>query len=89
MPAIVLWLAIVGIGKLIEGPLGGLQGESSVNKTLQAGRTATWDTITMVWSRIGNTEIRPLGGAVGCLLMILVSIGLSVLLTVLLNVLIR
>ena len=30
-------------------------------------------------------RIRPLGGAPGCLIMILVSIGLSVLLTVLLN----
>ena len=57
LPAIALWLVIVGIGKLIEGPLGGLQGESSVNKALQDGRSATWDTITMVWSRIGNTEI--------------------------------
>jgi membrane-associated phospholipid phosphatase len=57
LPAIVLWLVIVGIGKLIDGPLGGLQSESSVNRALQAGRSATWDTITMVWSRIGNTEI--------------------------------
>ncbi len=57
LPAMVLWLVIVGIGKLIEGPLGGLQSESSVNRALQAGRTATWDTITMVWSHIGNTEI--------------------------------
>ena len=30
-------------------------------------------------------RIRPLGGAVGCLVMIAVSVGLSVLLTVLLN----
>lgn len=30
-------------------------------------------------------RIRPLGGGLGCLLMILVSIGLSVLLTVLAN----
>ena len=30
-------------------------------------------------------RIRPLGGAPGCLIMILVSIGLSILLTVLLN----
>lgn len=35
--------------------------------------------------RIGNTEIRPLGGGAGCLTMILVSVLLSVLLTVLLN----
>jgi hypothetical protein len=31
-------------------------------------------------------RIRPLGGATGCLLMILISVGLSVLLTVLLNI---
>ncbi|WP_281247043.1 hypothetical protein [Pedococcus cremeus] len=40
--------------------------------------------------RIGrNLEIRPLGGAPGCLAMILVSVALSILLTVLLNLLIR
>ncbi|TQM48043.1 hypothetical protein FHU43_2996 [Halopolyspora algeriensis] len=37
--------------------------------------------------RIGNTEIRPLGGGAGCLTMILLSILLSVLLTVALNLL--
>ncbi|SCG69872.1 hypothetical protein GA0070560_13226 [Micromonospora halophytica] len=35
--------------------------------------------------RIGNTEIRPAGGGLGCLLMILFSILASVVLTVLLN----
>jgi hypothetical protein len=39
--------------------------------------------------RFGNVEVRPLGGGPGCLLMILVSIGLSVALTVLLNLLVR
>lgn len=34
-------------------------------------------------------KIRPMGGAPGCLAMILVSVGLSVLLTILLNVLAR
>ena len=34
-------------------------------------------------------KIRPVGGAAGCLVMLLVSIVLSVLLTVLLNVLLR
>lgn len=34
-------------------------------------------------------QIRPLGGATGCLVMILVSVALSVLLTVLLNVVFR
>jgi hypothetical protein len=39
--------------------------------------------------RVGNTDIRPLGGGPGCLLMIVVSILLSVILTVGLNLLIR
>ena len=37
--------------------------------------------------RWGNVEVRPVGGAAGCLTMILVSVIVSVLLTVLLNVL--
>ncbi len=57
LPAVVLWLVIVGIGKIIEGPLGSLQSESSINKALQDGRTATMDSVTAVWSHIGNTEI--------------------------------
>lgn len=39
--------------------------------------------------RVGNTEIRPVGGGPGCVGMILVSIVASVLLTILLNVAIR
>ena len=39
--------------------------------------------------RIGNVDVRPLGGAAGCLTMILLSVLLSVLLTVGLNVLLR
>jgi hypothetical protein len=39
--------------------------------------------------RIGNVYVRPLGGARGCLLMILVSVLLSVILTIGLNLLIR
>jgi hypothetical protein len=39
--------------------------------------------------RRGNIEIRPLGGAPGCLMMILFSIVASVLLTILVNVIIR
>jgi hypothetical protein len=37
--------------------------------------------------RLGNIDIRPLGGGRGCLTMILVSVILSILLTVLLNML--
>jgi hypothetical protein len=40
--------------------------------------------------RIGrNVEVRPLGGAPGCLAMILISIFLSVFLTVVINLLVR
>ena len=39
--------------------------------------------------RFGNMEIRPVGGAFGCLVMILVSAGLSIAGTVLLNLLLR
>ena len=35
--------------------------------------------------RIGNTEIRPVGGGPGCLLMILLSVLASVVLTLLVN----
>jgi len=39
--------------------------------------------------RFGRWEVRPLGGGLGCLTMILVSVLLSVLLTVLLNLVFR
>jgi hypothetical protein len=35
--------------------------------------------------RFGNVEVRPLGGGVGCLAMILISIVASVLLTIIVN----
>jgi hypothetical protein len=39
--------------------------------------------------RIGDWEVRPLGGGLGCLVMIIVSVLLSVLCTVGLNLLVR
>jgi hypothetical protein len=39
--------------------------------------------------RIGNVDIRPLGGGAGCLVMLLVSLFLSLLLTVGVNLLLR
>jgi len=56
-PAVVLWLAIVGAGLFIKGPLGGLSSEDTISKDVQKTRTPTWDSITMVWSHVGNTEI--------------------------------
>jgi hypothetical protein len=37
--------------------------------------------------RFGNVEVRPVGGGVGCLAMLLVSVIASVVLTILLNLL--
>jgi hypothetical protein len=39
--------------------------------------------------RFGDTEVRPLGGGLGCLAMILFSVIASVVLTVVLNLVIR
>jgi hypothetical protein len=36
--------------------------------------------------RVGNVEVRPLGGGLGCLLMIAFSILASVVLTILINI---
>jgi undecaprenyl-diphosphatase len=57
-PGVVLWGLIVGFGFALAGPLSGLsREEEAVNKDLAASRSSTWNTITMVWSHIGNTEI--------------------------------
>ena len=39
--------------------------------------------------RFGNWEVRPLGGGVGCLLMLLFSVLASVIGTILLNLILR
>ncbi len=57
VPTIVVFAVIVGLGYLITGPLGDLKSENTVNSTLAAGRTSLWNSITAVWSHIGNTEI--------------------------------
>lgn len=58
LPGILVWVVIVGIGLLLTGPLQGLSTwEQSVSKALEKSRTETWDTITLWWSHIGNTEI--------------------------------
>lgn len=56
-PAVVLFGVILGLGFLIVGPLGDLPAESGVSRSVQAGRSPTWDSVTAVWSHIGNTEI--------------------------------
>ncbi len=57
VPALGLFAAIVALGLVITGPLGGLPAEDQINRSVQAYRTPTWDTITHWWSFVGNTEI--------------------------------
>ncbi|MDF8266005.1 phosphatase PAP2 family protein [Luteipulveratus flavus] len=56
-PGFLVFGLILAVGFLLVGPLKsfGVE-EEGVNKDLAGGRTSTWDTITMLWSHIGNTE---------------------------------
>ena len=56
-PAVLLWLVVVGIGDLIEGPLGGFPAENAVNRAFADARTSLGNAVTAVWSHVGNTEI--------------------------------
>ena len=57
-PGILLWLAIAAIGRLLTGPLiGWNRSESALNRSLQDTRDRTWDSVTALWSDVGNTEI--------------------------------
>ncbi|WP_409484371.1 phosphatase PAP2 family protein [Arsenicicoccus dermatophilus] len=56
-PAFALFLAILGLGKLLMGPLLGVRtAEAPLSKDIEQARTPLWNTITHVWSTIGNTE---------------------------------
>jgi len=57
-PGMVLWLAIAGFGLFLSGPLKGWdRSESALNRSLQDTRSRTWDSVTALWSHLGNTEI--------------------------------
>jgi len=57
-PGIVVWLAIAGFGLLLSGPLKGWdRTETALNRSLQDTRSRTWDSVTALWSHLGNTEI--------------------------------
>jgi membrane-associated phospholipid phosphatase len=58
VPGVVLWLAIIGFGLLLTGPLKSWdKSESALNRSLQEMRSRTWDSVTALWSHVGNTEI--------------------------------
>ncbi|MFC6240239.1 phosphatase PAP2 family protein [Knoellia sp. GCM10027112] len=49
---------VVGLGLLVTGPLAALdRWEDSLAADFNRARTPLWDTITDIWSRLGNTEI--------------------------------
>jgi membrane-associated phospholipid phosphatase len=57
-PGILLWLAVLGLGEVLRGPLKGWNSsESDLNRSLQDTRSPTWDSVTSLWSHLGNTEI--------------------------------
>ena len=57
-PGILLWLAIAAIGRLLTEPLiGWNRSESALKRSLQDTRDRTWDSVTALWSQVGNTEI--------------------------------
>ena len=56
LPAVGLWVVIVGAGLLITGPLGNLPGEAVVNEWFVEQRTPALNSLTAVLSAIGTTE---------------------------------
>ena len=57
-PGVVLWLTIAGFGLMLNGPFKGWdRSESDLNRSLQDTRSQRWDSVTGLWSHVGNTEI--------------------------------
>jgi membrane-associated phospholipid phosphatase len=57
VPAVLLWLLVVGVGLLLTGPLAALgERELAVNEWFVEQRTVVLDALTLVWSNIGTTE---------------------------------
>ena len=57
-PALLLWAVLLGIGFAMAGPLSRpLRAEVEVNKDLAADRSHIWNTITLVSSYLGGTEV--------------------------------
>lgn len=58
VPALALWVLILGIGLILTGPLAAtIRAEDAITQGLAAARTSGWNSITFVWSHIANIEI--------------------------------
>ncbi len=67
LPAVAIFAVIVGFGFLLKGPLKSFgTSENGISKSLEAGRTETWNTITKFMSMIGNTEYVIAVGVIVC-----------------------
>ncbi|AKT50624.1 phosphatase PAP2 family protein [Arsenicicoccus sp. oral taxon 190] len=56
-PGVLVFLAIYGFGLALIGPMQSWStAEEPISKDLESHRTSLWNSITMVWSHIGNTE---------------------------------
>ncbi len=56
LPAVGLWVVLVGVGLLLTGPLDDLPREAAVNEWFESARTPTLNAVTAVLSGIGTTE---------------------------------
>ena len=57
IPALVLWLVVVGVGMLLTGPLAMLgERELAINEWLVERRTDVLNALTLVWGNVGTTE---------------------------------
>lgn len=67
LPAVAIFLGVVGIGFLLKGPLKSFgTWENGISTSFEAGRTETWNTITKFMSMIGNTEYVIAVGVIVC-----------------------
>ena len=67
LPAVGIFVAIVGFGFLLKGPLESFsKWENGISTSFEDGRTETWNTITKFMSMIGNTEYVIAVGVIVC-----------------------
>lgn len=58
LPGFLVFGLILAGGLILMGPLAGWnRSESEINRSVQDTRTPMWDSVTAVWSHVGNTEI--------------------------------